>query len=148
MKIDEFIKKHKIKKIYSYHEEKQDKVSVKFGWIPARSLDLNKSVVVSTTSKSKRTLDSDKEWSTTEGNSAASLEDYKRYFQALTGDSADNFIKKWTAKEEELEEYRKQENKGYRDNEGEFLLDLARLISNRKKFAKFGRVYKIVDIKT
>ena len=148
MKVDNFLKKHKIKTIYSYHEKKIDKNTVKFGWVQSKSLDLNNPVVVTSISKSKKVLDTDKDWSEKEGNNAASLEDYRRYFEALTGDVPDGFISRWDSKVAELEEHRRLENNNYRESEGEFLLDLARLISSRKKFVKFGRVFKIVDTKT
>ena len=148
MKVNDFIKKQRIKKIYAYHEEKQDKNTVSFGWVPSKSLDLNNSVVVSSVSKSKKTSDSDKEWSEKEGNSAASLSDYKRYFQSLTGESPDDFVSKWGLKEDELEELRKRANKRYREKEGAFLLSLAKLLSEGEKFSSFGRVYKIIDPNT
>jgi hypothetical protein len=148
MKVDDFIKKQRIKKIYAYHEEKKDKNTVSFGWVPSKSLDLNNPVVVSSVSKSKKVSDPDKEWSEKEGNNAASLLDYNKYFQSLTGDSPDDFVTKWELKEDELEELRKRANKMYREEEGIFLLSLAKLLSEGVKFSKFGRVYKIIDPNT
>jgi len=147
MKVDKFIKKHKIKKIYSYYEEKE-KDTIRFGWVPSKSLDLNNPVVVTSISKSKKVLDSDKEWSAKEGNNVASLGDYNKYFKALTGDVPTGFIGKWETKVVELEEHRRKGNENYRDNEGEFLLDMARLLSDGKKFTKFGRVFKIITVDT
>jgi len=148
MKVDSFLKKHKIKTIYSYHEKRTDRNTVSFGWIASKSLDLNNPVVVTSVSKSKKVLDTDKEWSEGEGNNVASLEDYRKYFEALTGDTPDAFIGRWASDVVGLEEHRRLENEKYRESEGEFLLDLARLISSKKKFVKFGRVFKIVDTKT
>jgi hypothetical protein len=148
MKVDNFMKKHRIKKIYAYHEERQDKNTMSFGWVPSKALDLNNPVVVSSVSKSKKVSESDREWSEKEGNSVASLSDYKKYFEALTGESSDEFISKWGFKEDELEELRKRANKRYKEGEGSFLLSLARLISDDEKFSSFGRVYKVVDPNT
>jgi hypothetical protein len=151
MKRDEFLKKYKINKVYSYHEEK-DAETVTFGWVTADSghhlVDVANSMVVSSISKSKKTLDSDRDWSAKEGNSAATLEDYKRYFHSLTGEDAADFISSWKGREAELEESRKRLNKRYREEEGAFLISLAELISDGKRFSKFGRVYKIVDVNT
>jgi hypothetical protein len=105
-------------------------------------------MVVSSISKSKKVLESDKEWSAKEGNSAATLSDYDKYFKSLTGDSPADFLKIWKAKTEELENVRKVSSQRYKEEEGAFLLSLAELISNGKKFSKFGRVYKIVDMNT
>ena len=148
MKVDDFLKKQRIKKVYAYHEETQDKNTVSYGWIPSRSLDLNNPVVVSVVSRGKKVSDLDKEWSEKEGNSVASLEDYKKYFQALTGEIPSDFISKWGKKAGELEEIRKRVNKMYKEGEGEFLISLARLLSDGKKFTKFGRIYKIIDPNT
>ena len=147
MKVDNFLKKHKIKKIYSYFEERE-KNAVKFGWIPSKSLDLNNPVVITSISKSKKVLDTDKEWSKREGNNVASLKDYNRYFEALTGDAPDSFISKWGTKVAALEDSRREENPNYRDSEGEFLLDMAILLSKGKRFTKFGRVFKIITVNT
>ena len=147
MKEADFIKKYKINKIYSYHEEREeDKIS--FGWISSDKLDSSSPVVISSVSKSKKVLERDKEWSEKEGNSAATLHDYERYFHSLTGETAAGFFDSWKDRVEELEESRKRLNKRYRENEGEFLLNLANLIVNKKRFSKFGRVYKIIDTTT
>tara|TARA_Y100000310_G_C20374408_1_gene665049 strand:- start:140 stop:583 length:444 start_codon:yes stop_codon:yes gene_type:complete len=147
MEVNNFLKKYKIKKIYSYHEEKNDE-SISFGWRSSKSIDLDRSVVVSTVSKSKKVSENDREWSRQEGNSVASLNDYNRYFEALTGGTPDDFVKAWASRLEELEKARRRDNERYREGEGEFLLNLANLLSNGKKFSKFGRVYKIVGVDT
>ena len=76
------------------------------------------------------------------------IADYEKYFRALTGESSADFIVKWEHKVDELEEIRKRTNKLYREEEGAFLLSLAKLLSNGKKFTKFGRIYKIIDPNT
>jgi len=148
MKVSNFLKKQKIKKVYAYHEMKQDKNTTAFGWVLSKSLDLNNPVVVSAVSKSKKISDDDMQWSTKEGNSAASVSDYKRYFEALTGESPGVFLSKWADNKDELEEIRRRSNDRYRDGEGEFLLGLANLLDAGKKFVKFGRIYKIIDPNT
>jgi len=147
MKVDDFIKKYKINKLYSYHEESVGDTT-SFGWVLSESLRSDESMVVSSISKSKKVLESDKEWSAKEGNSAATLSDYDKYFKSLTGDSPADFLKIWKEKTEELESVRKVSSQRYKEEEGAFLLSLAELISNGKKFSKFGRVYKIVDMNT
>jgi hypothetical protein len=144
MEASDFLKKYKIKKVYAYHEEKSDE-SISFGWIASKKINLNNSVVVSTVSKSKNVSDNDKDWARLEGNSVASLDDYNKYFQSLTGGTPDDFIKAWGVRPEALELSRQRDNDKYRDGEGEFILSLANLLSNGKKFSKFGRVYKIID---
>tara|TARA_Y100000310_G_scaffold276024_1_gene292882 strand:+ start:977 stop:1420 length:444 start_codon:yes stop_codon:yes gene_type:complete len=147
MEVNNFLKKYKIKKVYSYHEEKIDD-SISFGWRASKEIDLDESIVVSTMSKSKKASENDIEWSRREGNSAATLVDYTRYFEALTGGTPDDFVKAWESRLVELEDARKRDNQRYREGEGEFLLSLAKLLSEGKKFSKFGRVYKIVSTNT
>jgi len=148
MKVNDFLKKQKIKKIYTYLEKKKDKRTISFGWALSKSLDLNNPVVVSSVSKSKKVSDRDRAWSVKEGNSAATVLDYEKYFLSLTGEEPQAFIEKWESRTEELEELRKRLNKSYREEEGLFLLDLARLLDSGKKFTKFGRIYKIIDPNT
>jgi hypothetical protein len=146
MSAEDFIKKFKINKLYSYHEERGEGKSVLFGWILSKSLNSDGPVVISSISKSKKASDIDKERSKAEGNSAAYVSDYNKYFKSLTGETAASFLDKWKEKSDELEELRRRTNPNYRDEEGLFLLSLAKLLTENKKFSKFGRVYKIVDL--
>ena len=148
MKVESFIKKYRVNKLYAYHEKSTDKRTVSFGWVDSKSLDLNNPVVLSSSSKAKSVSDDDRNWGKSEGNSAASLADYKKYFEALTGSDAGSFYDEWKDKEDQLEEMRSASNKHYRDGEGSFLISLANLIANNEKFTKFGRIYKIIDLKT
>jgi hypothetical protein len=148
MKVNDFLKKQKIKKVYAYHEMKQDKNTTAFGWVLSKALDLNNPVVVSAVSKSRKISDNDRKWSVKEGNSAASVSDYRRYFEALTGETPSSFLSKWSDSQDELEEIRRRSNERYREGEGEFLLGLANLLDTGKKFVKFGRIYKIIDPNT
>lgn len=142
---DSLIKKHKIKRIYAYHEEKQEKNKIAFGWVPSKPERLEGTIVISSESKAKSVKDSDREWSKSEGNNAASAKDYSRYFKSLTGDTPEDFIERWNDSLPDLEESRKRQSSKYREGEGDFLFSLARLLVDGKKFTKFGRNYKIID---
>jgi len=143
----DFIKKYKVAKIYAYEQHQVDKDTVMFGWKLAGQINSNESIILSSSSKSKKVSESDKEWSAVEGNSAASLSDYELYFKALTGLHASDFLSKWGDNVESLEQSRRQDNPSYREGEGAFLVDLAYLIRDRKKFIRFGRIYKVIDAK-
>ena len=148
MNLKSFLKKEKINKIYSYREVRKDKYSVEFGWAPSDTINLNKPVVISYPSKGKGISDKDREWSLEEGKNASSLDDYKKYFSALTGEPPDIFIDMWADGILDLESLREKDNPGYRDGEGRFLYSLALLISTGKKFTEFGRIYKIINVNT
>jgi len=143
-----FLKKEKIDKIYSYHEVRKDKYSVEFGWVPSNTINLNKPVVISYPSKGKSISEEDKQWSSEEGKNASSLDDYEKYYAALTGESPDVFIDMWANGIPDLESLREKDNPGYRNGEGKFLYNLALLISTGKKFTEFGRIYKIINVNT
>ena len=139
------IKKLKIKKCFAYHEERRSEEEIEFGWKDHPVEDLSMPFVVSYASKSKNISDEDKEWSKEAGINAASLEDYKRYFTALTGDKPDLYLDTWANKPSELEDVRKALNPKYKDGEGLFLLSLAKLITKGGRFSQYGRVYKLIE---
>ena len=148
MNLKSFLKKEKIDKIYSYHEVRKDKYLVEFGWVPSDVINLNKPVVVSYPSKGKNISDLDKQWSSSEGKSVSSLDDYERFFAALTGETPDVFIDMWADSILDLESLREKDNPQYRVGEGKFLYGLATLISTGKKFTEFGRIFKIISVNT
>ena len=95
-------------------------------------------------SKSKTINEDDAKWSKDAGINAASLSDYLRYFTALTGDSPDDFLAKWSDDLTKLEDLRKSSNPQYRDGEGEFLISLANLLKDGGKFTQYGRIFKLI----
>ena len=138
----------KISKFYSYKELPPEDGKILFGWNLLDSGDTlaDKEVIVSYASKSKKVSPEDSSWSKEEGSSASSVEDYEKYFAALTGLSSADFISKWTDRLEDLERDRLLANKNYRKEEGAFLLSLAHILSGEKdKFSKFGRIFKRVN---
>ena len=133
-------------KFYSYGELEPDSDgSIAFGWTSILSIPEGEDIVASYPSKSKRVTEDDVLWSTEEGRSAATLSDYRRYFSALTGSNPKDFLSTWEGKVESLESSQKSSFKGYRDNQGKFLLNLAKLLSGDKdRFSQFGRIYKMI----
>jgi hypothetical protein len=144
----DFIKKYKVAKIYAYEQHQADKDTVMFGWSLTETIDLEEPIVLSSSSKSKKVSDRDREWAVSEGNTAASLKDYKLYFNSLTGLTPSEFLDKWSKDMGALELYRKDNSPSYREGEGAFLIDLAFLIKDERKFVRFGRIYKVIDMKT
>lgn len=145
MTLEDFLKAEKISSIYSYLETRSSNSRVEFGWVIAKAIDINEPIVVSYPSRSKYINDIDKEWSKEEGKNATSLSDNERYFNALTGYSASQFIDIWSDNIGSFSDIWRDKNPNARDEEEEFLLDLARLIVNGKRFTKFGRVFKIIN---
>jgi len=144
MSKDEIAKKFKIKSCFAYHEERTSDTEVSFGWIPMDKRRLETPFVMSYGSKSKTINEDDAKWSKDAGINAASLSDYLRYFTALTGDSPDDFLAKWSDDLTKLEDLRKSSNPQYRDGEGEFLISLANLLKDGGKFTQYGRIFKLI----
>lgn len=147
MNLSELKAKYKISKLYAYRQEVDSKSSnIFFGWENADKLDLSEKIVLSTASQSKKLTEKEAEWSKSEGITAASLGDYDRFFRAALSVSPADFLDKWDGKTKELELKRKSSNPAYREGEGDFLIALARFILTKKKFSKFGRVYKVISL--
>tara|TARA_A200000159_G_scaffold164397_1_gene193834 strand:- start:1586 stop:2023 length:438 start_codon:yes stop_codon:yes gene_type:complete len=138
-------RENKIGTAFGYHEERVSDSEVKFGWIERPVRDLSKPYILSYGSKSKKASEEDVAWSKEAGVNAASLKDYKRYFLALTGEDPDSFIEKWDSELDKLEKHRVSINPKYRDGEGSFLLSLAKLIKEGKRFTQYGRVFKFIS---
>ena len=138
------LKKLKVKRAFSYYEERVSDTEINFGWKDSEVESVKAPFVVSYGSKSKSISDEDLSWSKQAGVNAASLDDYLLYFKALTGDDPDSFYKKWNNDLESLEEIRKSENTKYRDGEGSFLLSLSKLLSSGEKFTQYGRIFKLI----
>lgn len=131
-------------KFYKYKEVTQPDGTIAFGWTEDSKIE-DEEYVISYPSRSKLVSEEDVEWSNLEGVSAAGLSDYSIYFIRITGKNSSDFFGEWNEKLDDLEESRKLSNRGYRDGEGLFLLNLSQLISGRTKmFSQFGRVYKRV----
>lgn len=138
----------KISKFYSYKELPPEDGKILFGWTLLDSGDsfIDKDVIISYPSKSKKISPEDSSWSKDEGSSASSVEDYEKYFFALTGLAPSTFMEKWDSKLDDLEVERKLLNKNYREEEGSFLFGIASILSGKKeKFSKFGRIFKRVN---
>lgn len=143
MKIDEFVKKHKINNIYAYHQAEANEGKIEYGWKVSEKLDLNQPIVVTYQSKSKKISDEDLEWSKSEGKNAANLSCYKSYFFAATRMSPDDFIERWSGSESELSSLNSfKENRG---DEGSFMIDLARFLKDGGKMIRYGRIFKLVN---
>lgn len=144
-KVAEQVKRLRVRSCFAYHEEKVSDTEIAFGWVPLDTANLEMPFIVSYGSKSKSVSKDDAEWSKQAGVNAASLSDYLRYFNSLTGDSPEEFISKWGDDEDKLEEVRSSSNPQYREGEGAFLLSLASLLLGGSKFSKYGRIFKLIN---
>ena len=148
MSNNEAAKKFKVKSCFAYHEERSSDTEVSFGWIPMDKGRLEVPFIMSYGSKAKTINEDDAKWSKDAGINAASLSDYLRYFTALTGDSPDEFLVKWSEDKPKLEALRESSNPNYRDGEGDFLLSLASLLKDGGKFTQYGRIFKLIKDNT
>ena len=107
----------KIHNYYIYKETQETgSPEIKFGW--DRVDTLNKSedeLILSYSSKSKKIIKSDSDWSKAEGTSAFTKADCSRFFNALTGDTPEDFYNKWNGNIGRLEVHWKDKNSEYRD---------------------------------
>ena len=136
--------KFKIDKVYSYSEVREGQ-NIYFGWTEGGDL-FDELIVISSPASSLKDS-SDKDWSLKEGVTASNISHYKKWFEANCSSSPEDFLKIWAKNKVGLELFQKNKNKSYRDGEGEFLLKLAALIQDGKKFTMFGRTYKVVSTK-
>lgn len=134
--------KYKINKFYKYAEHRVGD-RIEFGWVPSEDVDTP--AVISYGSKSLSITEAEAEWSKNEGVNAASLVDYRRYFAALTGDEAEDFLEKWKDKFADFPSHWASLQSNYTEEQGRFILSLAHLIVEEKKFSMFGRIYKVVS---
>tara|TARA_B100000242_G_C42997992_1_gene463582 strand:- start:344 stop:787 length:444 start_codon:yes stop_codon:yes gene_type:complete len=143
MKINEFVKKHKINNIYSYHQSEVKDGRIEYGWKNSDHLDLDGPIVVTYQSKSKKISDKDLEWSKLEGKNAANLSCYLNYFFASTRMNPEDFISRWSGKEDELSSLNAfDENRG---DEGSFMIDLAKFLKDGGKMVRYGRIFKMIN---
>tara|TARA_Y100001958_G_C21244183_1_gene573293 strand:- start:2461 stop:2892 length:432 start_codon:yes stop_codon:yes gene_type:complete len=142
MNLDEFIKKYKINKLYSYSEVPSGKFT-EYGWEAVDSIDMSSGVIISYQSQSKKISQEDLDWSKEEGKNAASLNCYLNYFEAATKMSPKDFIEKWSGKEDELSSLNSTVNN--RGDEGSFMIDLAKLIEGGGKMVRYGRIFKLIN---
>ena len=145
MTLEDFLKQEKINSIYSYLETRSSNSRVEFGWVTAKAIDISEPIVVSYPSRSKYINDADTDWSKAEGKNATILSDNERYFNALNGYSASQCVDIWSDNIESFSDIWREKNPNARDEEEEFLLDLAMLIVSGKRFTRFGRVFKIIN---
>lgn len=157
--LQDFLSEHKIDKIYQYYQY-EDGVSlgrriVKFGWIHADTLNLTKPIVISYPSSAKNIPPQFVEWAQKEGRTAVLAEDYAQYFQAMVGRTHDDFLEQWEDPEDpfsemwtvgyrfgpiNIEDYQPMDSNVMED----FLVKLAYLLRDGKKFIAFGRGFKMV----
>tara|TARA_Y100000310_G_C20424637_1_gene688426 strand:+ start:356 stop:799 length:444 start_codon:yes stop_codon:yes gene_type:complete len=144
MSLDSFIKKYKVKNFYKYSEEKNGKV-IKFGWVRSNYVDLNDKIVLSYPSKSKSFELDDTDWSNKEGVSAVGISDYIKYFKSLTSLSPGEVCEKWPDNEGSFIEHLSGKYKDLSSKDIDYILSLANLLENEKRFIIYGRIFKIVE---
>ncbi len=122
--------------------------NVSFGWAEAGPGDIDETepLVYSYHSRSKFASEQDKAWSKSAGTSLASVEDYRKFFNSLAGESPERFLERWTLSEEELRAHwdSKYPN-GVEVDQHLFVLKMARMLVEGKKFVMYSRGYKVIS---
>jgi uncharacterized protein (UPF0216 family) len=135
MKLDYFLKKEKINRILAYVENK-DGNKIYFGWKEIKDISLNTKLVLSKT-KTKDIYKID----------VATVNDYKLFFKASTGEDPFVFLEKWSNNKKLLKNLLLNNKKEkYLQNEEIFWIKMAELITLQKSFTKYGISYKVLDL--
>lgn len=135
--LDDFLKKHRIDKLYKFYTIGRTKIQ--FGWAHADAIDLTKQIVITYPSKSKSTSVDDRIAARSAGRSATTLADYHQYFVSLTGLEVPKFLEKYQTSEALAEDTEWPERQVL------FLHRLAEFLNDQKTFNLFGFGYKIVE---
>ena len=138
-----FCDKHRVKKIYAYHEEKSGS-DVRYGWIASDNISFGQGVVLSYPSKTRKTKE-EKAWSDEEGVTVVSLPDCRSFFVASTGHEPERFIELSDDLPGSFIESWLKDNPGHTEDEFIFIAALAVLICERKSFNMFGRGFKVIS---
>ena len=122
---------------YAYREIKGNSKLVEFGWVLVKNLEPGELVFSKSTE-------------TSEGDGLATLKDYEKYFNKLTGLSPSAFLDKWRDSPVEYRAYWYTKYPKTDFGTHEFILKLADLICNKKtfehKFSKRTTTYKVMDV--
>ena len=135
MKLDYFLKKEKINRILSYAENK-DGNKIYFGWKEVKNISLNTKLILSKTKlEDSHRID------------VATIDDYKFFFRASTGEDPSIFLEKWSNNKSLLKDLLiKNKKEKYLQNEEIFWIKMAELITLQKNFNKYGISYKVLDL--
>jgi hypothetical protein len=129
-------------------EGEPTKYRVVFGWTETvqEEIDFSKPLVYSYHSRSKFATDDEKVWSKSAGTNLSTLEDYRKFFNSLAGESPESFLNRWSLSEDELKAHwdNKYPNTEKKDQHI-FMTKLARLIVEGKKFVMYSRGYKLIE---
>jgi hypothetical protein len=128
----EFKEKYKIDKVYSYHQIQKDKKNIEFGWVESLSLNLSRPIVISRSTKEFGI------------DNVTELEDYNKFFLAISGQKPHDFIKSWNEKPEELKDYWEANFPYSYPYQHVFMLKLSKLISEGTAFEMYDRTYEIL----
>lgn len=116
---------------YKYLEIKTGS-RVDFGWAPADHF--NKPAIISYYIDSKNA-------------DIASIDDYNKYFFALVGQTAKEFISSWGENLDLFVEHWKSKNHAYTKEQAEFLYSLSYLLQNEKEFIFNNKRYLKIGAK-
>jgi hypothetical protein len=144
--MSEFLKENSIDFIYKYSEVRSDKKTVLFGWQVAEEIDTEQPLVISYYSRSKFATDEEVESAKKEKTNVASLEDYRKFFVALTSQEPEVFLARWNKKN--LHEFYLHWKSNYPhadEKQPLFIFKLANLICHKKKFVMYGRGFKVFE---
>lgn len=132
--MDEF-EVHGLMIYYSYKEKSIDKTHKEFGWVIVESIPANEAFV-----QAQSALDPT--W-----DNCTTLRDYATYFERMTSLTAKEFIKKWDRSPGDLKLFWKAQRPHAPEDQHEFILSLARLISERIPFTRDGKTYQVMENK-
>jgi len=143
--MEAFLKANQIDTIYRYAEVR-DGINTVFGWQHADDLDISKPIILSYYSRSKFATKEDRRIGREEGISAATKEDYEKFFIGLVGSTSGDFFRIWRGKSlDDIHAALSASMVSKNPNQTDFLFKLARLLVTGKKFNIFARGYRLIS---
>lgn len=144
MKADHYYKYSQLK----LQDGEPNSYKILFGWVEVlkEDFDFSKPLVYSYHSRSKFSTEEDRAWSRSAGTNLSSLEDYRKFFESLAGETPELFLERWSFSEQELKAHwdSKYPNPEKKDQHI-FMIKLARLIVEGKKFVMYSRGYRVIN---
>lgn len=136
-----------VDRIYKYAELPPEKGVVKFGWGATEEMP-ETDYVLGYHSRSKFATEEEVSLSRKEGTNAASVADYTKFLQSLTGSTPEAFYEKWDGKEDELKAFWSANFSNADPKQYLFVWKLSRLLVTGKKFVMYSRGFRLVKNET
>lgn len=136
----EYVKKYKVKSFFSYSEFSKNNITY-CGWIKS-DVPSDCPVIITSPSSSKKFSESERSLAKADGVMAASVEDYKKMFVAISGRDYVQYKDMWDNSPDDWKRIWMKEGRPNDKEQHAFVYNLFRLIEYGEKFSMYGKIYK------